>query len=185
LEQRKVFEPIRAHVHIEQKTVKHPPLDKLYDSFITLLAGAHGPVQINTLLRADKSLQLAFGRKRCAEQSVVQQTLDACTPTQVAQMEQAMQEIYRTHSRGSHHDYRADWQILDVDLSGWLCGKKAAFARHRLFCSHRSQSTWAPTWPRAGLALSGSDRGSSLSRQLPTQCHFADVGERRSKHLAA
>ena len=71
LEQRKVFEPIRAQVHIEQKTVKHTPLDKLYDSFITLLAGAHGLGEINTLLRADprfatclwtKALRGAIGR---------------------------------------------------------------------------------------------------------------------------
>ncbi len=135
LEQRKVFEPIRAHVHIEQKTVQHTPLDKLYDSFITPLAGAHGLVEINTLLRADHALQRAFGRKCCAEQSVVQQTLDACTPTQVAQMEQAMEEIYRTHSRGFRHDYRADWQILDVDLCGWLCGKQAAFATKGYFAN--------------------------------------------------
>jgi hypothetical protein len=133
LEQRKVFEPIRAQVQIEQKTVKHTPLDKLYDSFITLLAGAHGLVQINTLLRTDPALQRAFGRSRCAEQSVVQQTLDASTPRQVAQMEHALDEIYRTHSRGFHHDYQADWQILDVDLSGWLCGKKAAFATKGYF----------------------------------------------------
>ncbi len=135
LEQRKVFEPIRAHVQIEQKTVKHTPLDKLYDSFITLLAGAHGLVEINTRLRADPALQRAFGRKHCAEQSVVQQTLDACTPTQVTQMEQAMEEIYRTHSRGFRHDYRADWQILDVDLCGWLCGKQAAFATKGYFAN--------------------------------------------------
>jgi len=135
LEQRKVFEPIRAQVHIEQKTVKHTPLDKLYDSFITRLSGAHGLVEINTLVRADPARPRAFGRKRCAEQSVVQQTLDACTPVQVAQMEQAMDEIYRTHSRGFRHDYRADWQILDVDLCGWLCGKQAAFATKGYFAN--------------------------------------------------
>jgi len=133
LEQRKVFEPIRAQVQIEQKTVKHTPLDKLYDSFITLLAGAHGLVAINTLLRADPSLQCAFGRKQCAEQSVVQHTLDACTPRQAAQLEQALDEIYRTHRRGSRHDYRVDWHILDGDLCGWLCGKQAAFATKGYF----------------------------------------------------
>ena len=57
LEQRKVFEPIRAQVHIEQKTVKHTPLDKLYDSFITRLSGAHGLVEINTRLRTDPALR--------------------------------------------------------------------------------------------------------------------------------
>src|SRR5205814_2862046 len=108
LEHRQVFEPIRAQVHIAQKTVKHTPLDKLYDSFITLLAGAHGLVEINTLLRADPALQRAFGRKRCAEQSVVQQTLDACTPVQVAQMEQAMDEIDGMHRRGYRNDDRVE-----------------------------------------------------------------------------
>jgi len=159
LEQRKVFEPIRAQVQIEQKTVKHTPLDKLYDSFIMLLAGAHGLVEINTLLRADPSLQRAFGRKQCAEQSVVQHTLDACTPRQVAQLEQAMDEIYRTHSRGSRHDYRADWHILDGDLCGWLCGKKAAFATKGYF-AHTARNR----------------RGRQLGRVLAQRC---------SKHVAA
>ena len=46
-----------------------------------------------------------------------------------------MDEIYRTHSRGFRHDYRADWQILDVDLCGWLCGKQAAFATKGYFAN--------------------------------------------------
>ena len=56
-----LFGPIRQKVHIEQKTVKYSPHDKLYDSFITMLAGAHGQVEINTRLRSDPALQAAFG----------------------------------------------------------------------------------------------------------------------------
>lgn len=48
-----LFEPIQQLVHIGQKTVKYSPLDKLYDSFITMLAGAYRMVEINTHLRAD------------------------------------------------------------------------------------------------------------------------------------
>ena len=48
-----LFGPIRQKVHIEQKTVKYSPHDKLYDSFSTMLAGAHGQVEINTRLRSD------------------------------------------------------------------------------------------------------------------------------------
>ena len=125
-----VFGPVRETVHIEQKTVKHTPADKLYDAFISLLAGAHGLGEINTRLRADPVLQRAFGRDQCAEQSVVQRTLDACTATAVKQMEQAMDMIYRQHSRGYQHDYRASLQIVDIDMSGMPCGKKATFARH-------------------------------------------------------
>ena len=49
-------------------------LDKLYDAFISRLSEAHGMVELNTRLRTDQALQHAFGRKACAEQSVVQQT---------------------------------------------------------------------------------------------------------------
>ena len=74
LRQLDVFRPIRKKVRIAQKTVKHTPIDKLYDAFIAMLAGAHGLVEINSRLRVDPALQVAFGRSRCAEQSVVQET---------------------------------------------------------------------------------------------------------------
>src|SRR6266566_2754789 len=90
LSQLDLFGPIRSEVQIRQKTIKHTPGDKLYDAFISLLAGAHGLVEINTRLRSDPVLQVAFGRRACAEQSLVQRTLDACTATNVKQMEQAM-----------------------------------------------------------------------------------------------
>ena len=95
-----LFAPIRQTVQIAQKTVKYTPIDKLYDAFITILAGAHGIVEVNTRLRADLALQRAFGRTGCAEQSVVQQTLDRATSENVMQMGQALTAIYRQHSQG-------------------------------------------------------------------------------------
>lgn len=134
-----LFGPIRKSVHIAQKTVKHTPIDKLYDGFISLLAGAHGLVEINTRLRTEPALQEAFGRKLCAEQSVVQQSLDACSAENVCQLEQAMDEIYQQHSQGYQHDYQADWQVLDVDMSGLPCGPKAAFATRGYFAKQRNR----------------------------------------------
>src|SRR5438094_10529969 len=107
-----LFGPIRKRVQIAQKTVKYQPIDKLYDAFISILAVAHGLVEINTRLRSDPALQQAFGRTGCAEQSVVQQTLDACTAENVQQLEHALDTIYRQHGQGSHHDYVHAWQIL-------------------------------------------------------------------------
>jgi len=135
----KVFEPIEHTVQIAQKTIKDSPSDKLYDALISLLAGAHGLVEINTRLRADAALQRAFGRSRCAEQSVVQDTLNACTAQNVEQMEQAMDMIYRQHSQGYQHDYQADSQVLDVDMSGLPCGPKAAFATKGYFAKQRNR----------------------------------------------
>ena len=57
LSQLDLFGPIRTSVRIRQKTVKHTPSDKLYDAFISLLAGAHGMVEINTRLRTDPALR--------------------------------------------------------------------------------------------------------------------------------
>lgn len=134
-----VFGPIRKGVQIAQKTVRHTPSDKLYDAFISILAGAHGLVEINTRLRSDQALQRAFGRTSCAEQSVVQETLDHCTAENIRQMEQAMESISRQHSQGYRHNYAHDWQVLDVDMSGIPCGPKAAFASKGYFAKQRNR----------------------------------------------
>jgi hypothetical protein len=139
IQQVRLFEPIERLVHIAQKTVKYRPIDKLYDSFITILAGAHGMVEINTRLRADPALQGAFGRTACAEQSVVQQTLDACTNENVTQMQQAIDEIYREHSAAYRHEYHNAYQILDMDMSGMPCGPKAAMATKGYFANQRNR----------------------------------------------
>lgn len=41
LAERKLFEPIAQGVQIAQKTIKDRPDEKLYDAFISMLAGAH------------------------------------------------------------------------------------------------------------------------------------------------
>src|SRR5438270_930700 len=126
LRQLDVFGPIQQMVTIAQKTVKHTPTQKLYDAFITMLAGAHGLVEINTRLRSDAALQAAFGRTACAEQSVVQETFDACRDENVTQMQQALDGIYREHSAAYRDDYGSGYQILDIDMGGMPCGPKAA-----------------------------------------------------------
>src|SRR5205823_13518573 len=54
-------------------------------------------------------------------------------------MEHAMDRIYRQHSQGSQHDYQADYQVLDVDMSGLPCGPKAAFATKGYFAKQRNR----------------------------------------------
>jgi hypothetical protein len=134
-----LFGPIRDQVHIAQKTVRSTPTDKLYDAFIALLAGAQSLVEINGRLRPDPALQAAFGRSACAEQSVVQATRDACSEESVRQLEAAWTTIYRRHSQGYRHPYPTDWQILDVDMSGMPCGKKAALATTGYFAKQRNR----------------------------------------------
>ena len=129
----KLFDTIREHVHIKQKTIRHTPVEKLNDALIAILAGAHGRCEINTRLRSDESLQRAFGRTGCAEQSVVQQTLNACTPRNVVEMHQAVDIIFRQHSRAFRHNYRRRWQLLDIDMTGMPCSKRAELSAKGYF----------------------------------------------------
>jgi hypothetical protein len=134
-----LFRAIREQVHIPQKTVKYTPVEKLYEAFVGCLAGAKGIVEVEHCLRADRALQAAFGCRGCAEQSVIQDTLNACEDATVTQMHEAMQEIYRQHSAGYRHDYQAGWQLLDVDMSGMPCGRKAALATKGYFAKQRNR----------------------------------------------
>jgi hypothetical protein len=139
LQEIKLFAHVRSRVTIAQKTVKHTPLDKLYDAWITILAGGHGIVEANTRLRSDVALQQAFGRSACAEQSSIQETLTACTAQNVQQLQEAVQAIYREHSQGYRHQYGRRYQLLDVDMTGMLCGPKAALASKGYFAKARNR----------------------------------------------
>jgi hypothetical protein len=135
----RVFEPMERKVKIAQKRVKYSPTEKLQDAWITLLSGAQGRVEVNQRLKADRGLPRAFGRTGCAEQSVVQDTLDACTAENVCQMHAAMESIFRRHSQSYRHDYQLNWQLLDVDMTGRPCGRKAKFASKGYFAKPRNR----------------------------------------------
>lgn len=133
LQQLKLCECFSQSIKVPQKVVKHRPADKLMDAFITILAGAHGLSELATRLRCDAALQQAFGRSTCAEYSVVQDTLDACTPENVTQMKQVVTSIFQQHSQSARHDYAAALQLLDIDMSGLPCGPQAELSSKGYF----------------------------------------------------
>ena len=135
----KMFEPIKQEVKIQQKIVKYRPVDKLLDGYIAILAGAQGIVEVNKRVRSERALQVAFGRKSCAEQSVVQDTLDACNDQNVVEMHQAIAQIFRRQSQSYRHDYQHEWQVLEVDMSGRPCGKEAALSTKGYFAKQRNR----------------------------------------------
>ena len=123
-----VFRPVEEGVQIAQKVVKYKPVEKLVDALITILAGAHGLVEANKRVRPDRALQRAFGRNGCADQSVISQTLDACTAENVKQMREAKKKIYQQHSAGYRHDYESSLQLLDIDMTDDRMKQTAAIA---------------------------------------------------------
>ncbi|MBI1929231.1 transposase [Candidatus Poribacteria bacterium] len=137
--QLKRFDIIKQQVSISQKVVKHSPVEKLLDIFISILAGAKGLCEVNKRVRPDKMLQLAFGRTQCAEQSTLSQTLNAVTQENIAQMSQSLQTLYRQHGHGFRHDSDKRPQILDADLSDMPCGKKAELASKGYFAKEKNK----------------------------------------------
>ena len=112
-----LWEALAEQVHISQKTVKHSPSDKLKDLLINIWAGGERISSINTVLRADENLQRVFGRKACAEQSTISETLNAVSAENIIEMKEFLRQVYREHSVVYRHDYQKNWLLLDVDLT--------------------------------------------------------------------
>lgn len=134
-----IWEEIEKEVHIKQKVVKHRPIDKVKDAFINILAGGQGIVEVNQRVRGDTTLQQAFGRKACAEQSTVSETLNASTDETVKQMKQAIKAVYRKHSQGYQHDYEKELQVIDIDMTGLVAGRQAEGATKGYFSEKRNR----------------------------------------------
>ena len=134
-----LFAPIRRHVHIPQKTIRYSPIQKLWSCFVGILAGAAGVADTERVLRADPVLQAAFGCDGCAEQSTLQDTLDACTPETIAGMEVALTELLRQFGHAARHDFASGELLLDIDLTGNPCGAKAACATKGYFAGKKNQ----------------------------------------------
>jgi hypothetical protein len=128
-----ILEPLHQKVQIEQKVVQHTPTDKLTDALIGMLAGGESMVEVNTKVRSDVALQRAFGRRGCAEQSTIQDTLDHCSAQNVLQMEQVLDEIFITHSAAFWAECSESIRLLDIDLTGLPCGPKAECATKGFF----------------------------------------------------
>lgn len=139
LENTVTWQIIEQEVQIKQKILRHTPTDKLKDAWISMLAGAQSLVELNTLVRPDKALQQAFGREDCADQSTVSETLNSCDEQTVKQMRIAHKRIYQRYGKGYQHHYGKQMQILDVDMSGMVCGEQAEGAEKGYFPNQKGK----------------------------------------------
>lgn len=138
-QQLQIWQVVSEHVHIRQKVRQHTPQEKLLDCFINILAGGHGLVEINTRVRPDAAVQRAFGRARCAEQSTISDTLNACSPANVTQLRTAVEIILRAHGRTYRHDYQATWQLFDIDMTGLPAGRLSEGATKGYFAHRKNR----------------------------------------------
>jgi hypothetical protein len=156
----RLLEAIAAHVNTPHKTVRHAPAEKLYDAFLAILSGAHGLSEINTRLRSGPALQRSFGRRTCAEYSLVQDTLDACTAENVEELRRVVTSLFRAHSRAFPHAYPlVDFNIRLCEL---YANVKGAAARVTLLPNRNPLRPHPP----ASASMSISHNGGYQARRV-------------------
>ncbi len=85
IKDKNVLQPIHNKVNIKQKKILYSPTDKLVFLTPGIMSGIQSVYDINYKLRVDRALLEAFGYKKCADQSVIQETLNAVTDENIKQ----------------------------------------------------------------------------------------------------
>lgn len=100
------------------------PTDKLLQVCVSILAGCETLSEVNSKLKSETALALAWGWERIADQSSLSRTLDALTLMNLEQLRTSATAIWQAHSQVRHHDWRG-FLWLDFDLSGLPCSPQA------------------------------------------------------------
>jgi len=139
---RKIFEHIHQTVKIPQKKVQYRPSDKLVFVVVGIMSGCEAVFDLNQKLRVDKLLLRAFGYTKCADQSVIQQTLNAAVQENVQQLEAALKVIWDENNLTlpllEHAREEKRVETIDMDLSGMPASKKAEGSEKGYFAGKRN-----------------------------------------------
>jgi hypothetical protein len=138
LQQQDFFAPLREQVQLDCKTVVHTPHEKLLDVVVSMLADCSSLKRVNTRLRPDTALAMAWGRERFADQSTITRVLDAFTPLAVAQLRTAVEQIYQREGQALHHPFAHDLLFLDIDLTGLPAGRHAEASTKGYFSGEKT-----------------------------------------------
>ena len=139
---KEILDPIHEKVQIPQKEVLYRPTDKLVFVVLGVVSGCEAVFDLNQSLRVDRPLLRAFGYEKCADQSVIQDTLNAATQENVQQLEDALKAIWDennlTVSLLEKSQREGTVATIDMDLSGMPASKKAEKAEKGYFSGKRN-----------------------------------------------
>jgi hypothetical protein len=124
-------------VDIAIKSYEYSPFCKLEQILLSVLAGCENLTAFNTKVRPERALAKLYGLEQFTDQSNLSRMLDALTLMNIAQLEQAIGQIWHPRSRIQHHDWRG-FLWLDFDLSGLPCGKNAQQSQKGYFSDKKT-----------------------------------------------
>jgi len=134
-EAQKVLEPLQS-VTSTQKS-GFTLAEKLEQIVWSILTGCEYISVVNTKLRPERILAQVKRSDHFAEQSTLSSGLNELTQMNLAQLEAAVRQISHRCSRIRQHDWRS-FLMLDFDLSGLPCGKKAEGSKTGYFSGKKT-----------------------------------------------
>lgn len=137
--------PVFRELKLDLKTVDYRPEAKLIDLLVSILVGCRAIAQVNTQLRPDVALAVAWGRERFAEQSTLTRTLDSFSEANVNQLRGGSEALLHRVGRVFQHNFGQTWLWLDIDLTPLPISKLAEASTKGKFVK---KQLWAAT--RAG-----------------------------------
>ena len=142
IEEKKVFEIIHQKVVIPQKKKDYHPTDKLVFTVLGIMSGCSVIFDVNRIFRVDRALLRAFGYRKCADQSVIQDTLNAAEEQNVIELESALKEMWDEFNLAGSYLEKAQSEgtieTIDMDLTGMPAGKQAECSTKGYFSGEKN-----------------------------------------------
>jgi Transposase DDE domain group 1 len=117
--------------------VFYTPGEKLIETLALILAGGTAMSQLETVIRPDKAIQLAFNQWQCAHSGEIQKMFNRCTPETVTYLQQANGQLYEQHGRALRHPFSQGLLVLDLDLTGLVASQDAEGSTKGYFAKKR------------------------------------------------
>jgi len=156
IKDKKVFEIIHQKVEIPQKKIDYSPTDKLVFAVLGIMSGCSVVFDINRKFRVDRILLRAFGYQKCADQSVIQDTLNAAEEQNVIQLEDALKEMW--------------------DEFNWHASGKESRVFHQRIFLWRKEYPWSPVGSNSVFKDAGDSSRNSLPGEHDVMQDFQGYG---------
>ena len=112
-----LIEIFAKHLKIDMKSVKHSPIDKVMELFVSIIAGCPDNKTINNRLVPDKLAALAWGQEQFADQSQVNIVLHRVDEENLKELEDIYQDLFRRQGL-SVRQSSSQPLVIDVDMTG-------------------------------------------------------------------
>ncbi|MGC8558704.1 MAG: transposase [Nitrososphaeria archaeon] len=132
---------LRENMHINMKTVKYTPYEKVVELLASMIAGCQHTVTINSKLVPDTALaEELIGKDRFADQSGINRLLQSISEDNVNELERVFSAYYLTHGMA--------WkkESVDVDMTGFRANGKTYENTEKGYISEKGDRGYKATF---------------------------------------